>query len=289
MEMDYVDVVLRLPLEDGACDILKKALDIKRWSTSALSSASGVEWARIERILAMGDPTPEELAGLAGTLGLRIEPLLAIQAGWRPGPRTLPWLGICGFATPFLDWTVNSFVVWDPDEGTAGVVDTGTDASPMLEFLEARGLGVSHIFLTHGHSDHVSRLQAVRERYPDAEVWHGVEEQVPCTDGRVVRAGMEAAIGRIRVRVLETPGHTPGSLTFWASGWPEESAGVAFVGDLVFAGSIGRPSHSYELLQQSLHEGILRLPGETLLGCGHGPYTTVAEELEGNPVVNALL
>lgn len=287
--MDYADGVLGLPLEDGACDILKKALEIKGWSTSILSAETGLEWARIERILAMCDGSAIELGRLAAALGLRGEQLVAIQEGWRPHPEPKPWPGVCGFSTPFLDWTVNSFVVWDPEKRAAAVVDTGTDASPMLAFVAAQKLSVTHILLTHGHGDHVSRLPTIRERFPKAEVWYGTGEEIPCSDGRVAIGGDEASIGRIRVRVLETPGHTPGGLTFWATGWPGGQAGVAFVGDALFAGSFGRPNHSYEQLRRSISEIILRLPGKTLLGCGHGPYTTVAAERAGNPLVSSKL
>ena len=103
------------------------------------------------------------------------------------------------------------------------------------------------------------------------------------TPRELLRDGLVFAVGSLEVEVLATPGHSPGSLTFYV---PELKA--AFVGDLVFRQSVGRtdfPGGSSVVLVKSVKEHIFTLPPDTVLYSGHGPKTSVAEEMRKNPYI----
>jgi glyoxylase-like metal-dependent hydrolase (beta-lactamase superfamily II) len=87
----------------------------------------------------------------------------------------------------------------------------------------------------------------------------------------------------LRVDVRLTPGHAEDGVTFVIAGWAGGASSVAVVGDAIFAGSMGKDFNTPELAQRKIREEILSLPPETLVCPGHGPLTTIAEELENNP------
>jgi glyoxylase-like metal-dependent hydrolase (beta-lactamase superfamily II) len=162
--------------------------------------------------------------------------------------------------------------------------------------LGARGWTLDKILLTHGHFDHVGAVAALKERtgasvhiHPDdAEqmrtagrqgAMFGLHVPAPPPPDVLVREGDTVSLGDAAFRVLHTPGHTPGHVTYL-------SGDLAFVGDLIFEGSIGRtdlPGGSLDELLRAVREKIFTLPEETILFPGHGPATTVGDEKRGNP------
>ena len=180
--------------------------------------------------------------------------------------------------------------------GLAVVVDPGGDPAEVLEHLKAQKLTLTHILVTHLHFDHIygcaalSRATGAPVLAPpgDAELMRtelgtggmfGLPRVEPFASspaplGQATFAGLEC-------RCLATPGHSPGSLTFY---FPQ--AGAAFVGDLIFYRSVGRtdfPGGSTAMLTQSVEQQIFTLPGETVLYSGHGLETTVDSERTHNP------
>ncbi|WP_272699437.1 MBL fold metallo-hydrolase [Desulfovibrio sp. Fe33] len=176
------------------------------------------------------------------------------------------------------------------------VVDPGGDPGPVLRHLENEGLTLTVILNTHLHFDHTAGNKALSDATGapvmanDADgylldnwlgaggdmglpsiapyKWQNLEQ------GETVFAGAAC-------RVLHTPGHSPGSLTFH---FPD--AGAAFVGDLIFYRSIGRtdfPGGDIEALKRSVNEHIFTMPPETRLLSGHGPETSVGDERNHNP------
>jgi glyoxylase-like metal-dependent hydrolase (beta-lactamase superfamily II) len=119
------------------------------------------------------------------------------------------------------------------------------------------------IFITHSHGDHVEALPAIQRAHPNAKVRHD-----------------SACIGDLEVTAAATPGHSADGVTYVVRGG---KLPVAYVGDSLFAGSVGGANYSYEALLKNVREKILSLPDETLLCPGHGPLTTVAEEKHHNP------
>ncbi len=190
----------------------------------------------------------------------------------------------------------NTYIVGHPATGKAVVIDPGDEADEILRQLEAQGWTLDKILLTHGHFDHVGAVAALKERtaanvyiHPDDAdrmrtagrqgAMFGLNVPTPPPPDVLVREGDIVSLGDVPFRVLHTPGHTPGHVTYL-------SGDLAFVGDLIFEGSIGRtdlPGGSHEQLLRAVREKIFTLPGETILFPGHGPATTVGDEKRGNP------
>lgn len=198
-------------------------------------------------------------------------------------------------AGPFAE---NTYLAW-PDEGDACVViDPGAGAPGAIATIAKEGLKLAAVLLTHAHLDHVDGLPAVREAYPDVPV-HLHDADRPLYDAapaQAVRYGLPLSplptdlisieVGSLEVagmnfEVRHAPGHAPGHVVFWS-----ESDGLAFAGDVIFAGSIGRtdlPGGDFRTLMASIRREILSLPDDTRLLTGHGPETTVGFERGGNP------
>jgi glyoxylase-like metal-dependent hydrolase (beta-lactamase superfamily II) len=188
----------------------------------------------------------------------------------------------------------NAYLVECVRSGAAILVDPGAAVAELLE--AARGLEVEAIVLTHAHIDHVEGLaRAKRETgapvhlhraderlyhaAPLQAQWYGLElEPLPAVD-RWMEPGERLSFGRCTLEVRFTPGHAPGHVVLVGDG-------LALVGDVVFAGSIGRtdlPGGDLETLMRSIRGEILALPDATILHPGHGPETTVGHERATNP------
>ena len=190
----------------------------------------------------------------------------------------------------------NTYIVGHASSGKAAVIDPGDEAGEILRQLAGRGWSLDKILLTHGHFAHVGAVAALKERtgasvhiHPDdagrmrtagrQALMFGLRVPSPPAPDVLVREGDSIPLGDVAFRVLHTPGHTPGHVTYL-------SGDLAFVGDLIFAGSIGRtdlPGGSLHELLRAVREKIFTLPEETVLFPGHGPATTVGEEKRGNP------
>lgn len=190
----------------------------------------------------------------------------------------------------------NAYIVAHPGTGRAAVVDPGEEAEEILRNLAAGGLSLDKILLTHGHFDHVGGVGLLKERTgapvyvhpeevdrmlaaPRQGAMFGLGVRKPPAPDVLVRDQDIVPLADQQFRVLHTPGHTPGHVAF-------VTGELAFVGDLIFAGSIGRtdlPGGSFETLLRSVREKIFTLPDDTVLLPGHGPATTVGEERRTNP------
>jgi len=226
-------------------------------------------------------PPPNEgaIREAAGVLGLNADALVLIaKGGYAPEPSPVPE-GLAVFSTPFTDMNVNSFLVWDTASGSAAAFDTGTDCDGMLELANEKGLRIEQVFITHTHGDHIYDLDRLLEK-SGAKAWTGE----PVGGAEEFDPGRIFSIGSLQVTTRETSGHSPRAITYVVDGL---SRRLAVVGDALFAGSMGGPKISYAGGLRSLREGILSLPGDTLLCPGHGPLTTVDLEIGNNPFYSA--
>ena len=193
---------------------------------------------------------------------------------------------------PVGSYCVNCLILW---QGTdALIVDPGQDADLIVSFLSERGLVPQAILFTHGHFDHIGGLPGLLAKYPDLPVYahpsdgpmfgHPMNQmppEYPCVakpaNLRDIREA-PAAFPGFAFQVLETPGHTPGSVCL-------KFGDLLLSGDTLFAGSCGRtdfPGGSMAAMRQSL-AALATLPAETDVIPGHGPATTIGTEVATNP------
>lgn len=211
------------------------------------------------------------------------------------------------------DLRLSTFVSMPFDENTyvahlAGrndclVVDPGFEPETILQYLDSNGLTPAAILNTHGHADHIAGNGALKQRWPDCPLVIGTADASKLADPRLnlsapfgmnlvspkadvtVDDGQTYRAAGFELEVLAIPGHCVGHVVYL---WKVRTPAVAFVGDVIMSGSIGRtdfPDGNYEDLIQGIREKIFTLPDDTELYSGHGPVTTVAKERRYNPFV----
>ena len=277
-----------MPLEDDFSDILKKARTGQGLSVGDVARMTGVPGGEITA-LERGDQ-PHDRAGvgaLAQGLGLRAEPLAQIAIDkWEPLAQQVPsWVErvqgtISGYG-------VQGYIVHDG--GEALLIDTAYNAPAMLDLLRKHRLRLVGIGLTHGHADHADGIEEILHHY-DVPVYLGSDDigllgWRPRADRLVDPAdGLAISLGGRTVHCFTTPGHTAGGVCYRVE---DAHQPVCFVGDTLFAGSIGRsnPRELYPTHLQSVRSRLLSLVPQYRLLPGHGPATTVEEELQHNPFV----
>ncbi len=194
----------------------------------------------------------------------------------------------------------NFYLIGDPASRKAVVIDPGGDGDRIVSRVENLGLELAAILCTHAHFDHVSDAWHVKERLGGA-IYLSERDESLLYDRMVGMAAVGKLppqkdalkidhflveedllqFGAIELKVLSTPGHTPGHMSLYF-----DKGERIFVGDTLFAGSIGRtdfPGGSYEQLIGAVREKIFSLPGKTMVLPGHGPQTTVDREKRSNP------
>lgn len=194
----------------------------------------------------------------------------------------------------------NCYLVTDEATGRAAIVDPGADGDRLVDAVRAAGVQLQAVWLTHAHVDHIGGIAPIvrafgvpiflhpddapmYERGADVARLYGIPFDVPPAFDREVADGDVLELGDLRFDVMHTPGHAPGHVVI-------HGEGIAFVGDCLFAGSIGRtdlPLSSGEQLERSLAR-IATLPEATVVYSGHGPATTIGEEVRSNPFLTGL-
>ena len=264
-----------IPLEDNYTDILGKAMRGLKLDDVTVAQRAGVGVPELQTLRG-GEYSHAVAAKVAPVLGLNSGALSALaEKRYFPAEVTLD--GLAQFNTPFEDMTVNAYIVWDPKSRDAAVFDTGTDASGILAEAAAKSLTIRHIFLTHTHGDHIVDLDRLVEN-TGADGWVGDREPLP--GAKTFAPGQSWRLGGLEIESRLTWGHSPGGITYVISGLARP---VAVVGDSIFAGSMGGGNVSYGDAVKSNADQILTLPPVTVVCPGHGPLTSVGEELKSNP------
>ena len=195
----------------------------------------------------------------------------------------------------------NCSLIWDTATKHAAFVDPGGDIDKLLGALNHFGLTLKRIWLTHGHLDHAGAAAELRERtgvavegpHRDDQFWldqieessrrYGLTGGRNVTPDRYLEDGDELELEDVKFDVLHTPGHTPGHIVIHHAG-----GRIAFVGDVLFAGSIGRtdfPRGNHEQLIRSITEKLWPLGDDMTFIPGHGPTSTFGSERRTNPFV----
>ncbi len=213
---------------------------------------------------------------------------------------TVAKLRIKGF--PLGAWQTNCWLVWiESDDLRPGwIIDAGDAPEPLLDAIRIHGITVQAILFTHAHLDHIMGLEKIlavlgdlpRYAHPLEHAWFGhpqmnlsafaeVDPVSVSAPTHTLGEGDELTLGPSRWRVLHTPGHSPGSVSFVC-----DDAKVVIAGDTLFAGSVGRsdfPTSDPAALDDSLRQKLLALPDEYVVHPGHGPSTTIGRERLSNP------
>ena len=271
-----------MQLEDHLGDILRKARKMTGTAAATAATAAGISESELAALEDSGQCTQKiNFAALAPLIGLDAKKLAGLANGWRPAADDLQrWQNLRVFTTAGDGLTVNCLLAWDAATHEAALFDTGIDAQPVLDCLAENKLELRHICLTHSHWDHIDALPKVRAAFPAAQI-HSAIKAAP--KSQQLQPGEKFSLGRLHISHIATPGHADDGVTYFIAGWPGQAPRVAIVGDTILAGSMCHGNGQWELARQKIRAEILTLPGETLLCPGHGPVTTVAEELAGNP------
>jgi hydroxyacylglutathione hydrolase len=269
-------------LEDHVGDVIHKARNSAGISTSAAAKAAGLTPGELDGLEQTGAAHgPVNYSGLGSLLGMNPARLEVIARGWQPHPQNLDrWRHLRQVTTTQGGNTVNCFLVWDEHSREAALFDTGWEAAPLLQLVHDHRLELKHLFITHSHHDHVAAVDPLRERCPGIHLHGGVRNPLPHPPSH---ADTSVVLGTLFIEAHLLPGHAEDGAIYVVSRWPGGAPHTAFVGDTIFAGSLARGFVSPILLKQKVREQIFTLPPETLLCPGHGPVTTVSEEIAHNP------
>ena len=196
---------------------------------------------------------------------------------------------------------VNCLVLACEETKEGIVIDPGDNVPGILEMVESDGIQVKEIVATHGHFDHIGRVKTLKENLDvpfaihedDMFMVEGLVEiasfldietdEAPEVD-RFIQIGETITFGNESMSVVHTPGHAPGNVTLLGPGH-------AIVGDVLFAGSIGRTDlegSDPEVQMASIKRELMTLPDETQVYPGHGPFTTIGQERATNPFLRGV-
>ena len=270
-----------MALEDHQGDIIRKARISANVSTGTAAQAAGLSEREFGELEESGrSKIRPNYRTLGPLLGLDGDKLAAVAAGWLPQPVEVSrWRHLRPIATT-EGMTVNCYLVWDDVTRDAALFDTGWTAGPVFKLIAEHDLQLRHLFITHTHTDHIAAITEIRQKFPDVER-HSNARGAPAAQRN--SPDKVVVLGGLQIASRDTPGHAEDGATYVITGFPEAAPAVAVVGDAIFAGSIGGARQLAGLAKQKIREHVLSLPPETLICPGHGPLTTVREELAHNP------
>ncbi|WP_066064258.1 MBL fold metallo-hydrolase [Neobacillus soli] len=196
----------------------------------------------------------------------------------------------------------NCYIVENADRSCL-IIDPGSEGKKLINLLNQRKLKPSAIFLTHAHFDHIGAVDVIRDFYGIPVYLHKQEEKWlgdPSLNGsqlfmiqdavkikpaeHILKNEGQMTIGDFEFSIFHTPGHSPGSVSYYF-----KNDGFVISGDALFQASIGRtdlPGGNESQLLKSIHEKLLTLPEDTYVLSGHGPVTTIGDEMDSNPFLN---
>ncbi|ANM30492.1 hypothetical protein ABI59_14295 [Acidobacteria bacterium Mor1] len=181
------------------------------------------------------------------------------------------------------DYLSNTWLIGDKPGGHAVIIDTGAPMGPIVEAIEEHRLTVSHVLCTHHHIDHVSNNEEYKSKFGCPICGHHKEAGMFQSLDVELKDGDEVRAGDLHIRAVHCPGHTLGQLSFLIN---EERL---FTGDTLFRRTVGGtrgPGHTtFEDIQHSIMEVLMKFKKETIIHPGHMDPTTVEEEWEENPFI----
>ncbi len=187
-------------------------------------------------------------------------------------------------------YAANCYILMDEASKESAVIDPGGDDDHIINEIQKLGAKVDIILLTHGHADHTGAVDKLKEKYnvpaalnsKDKEMMMNHEFMYGSINYEIekdIKDGDRFTVGSVEISCVETPGHTPGGISFIVGN-------TAFTGDTLFQGSIGRTDFKggdHDAIIKSIKTKLLTLPENTIVYPGHGPETTIKYEMVNNP------
>lgn len=211
--------------------------------------------------------------------------------------KTLQWKQM-----PLGPLQTNCYILWNTTNDCL-VIDPGGEGEKLIQWLENQSLSPLAILLTHAHFDHIGAVDQMRDHFSIPVYVHEKEAQWlldPSLNGSqlfmmgelirlkpadyILTNEKNLKIGDFQLQLFETPGHSPGSISYYV-----QECGIVLAGDTLFMGSIGRsdlPGGNQKELLASIHDKLLTLPEDTTVLPGHGPETSIEAEMDSNPFLN---
>lgn len=187
-------------------------------------------------------------------------------------------------------YAANCYILMDEDTKESAVIDPGGDANDLIKAIKAMNANVKYILLTHGHTDHTGGVLDLKQEFKapvyinevDYEMIKSGEYIYGDIKGKVdsfISDGDILKLGTKEVKIIHTPGHTPGGVCFLVDN-------MLFTGDTLFAGSIGRTDlggGNFETIIKNIKEKLMILPDEVIVLSGHGGESSIGRERLHNP------
>ena len=204
---------------------------------------------------------------------------------------------------PYGPFGENTYLITDDQTGKCAIIDPGCFGDVIVSDI-GKCNGLDYILLTHGHYDHFAACLDYLNDYPDAVfaapsddtelMYHGTDNKwfangssrSVCPEASVlVREDDTIRLGETEIKVIETPGHTSGSISFYAGN-------TVFTGDTLFRLSVGATNYktgNWDTMVRTIQTRLYTLPDETIVYSGHGPATTIGFEKKANPFVRGCI
>lgn len=202
---------------------------------------------------------------------------------------------------PVTAFAQNCSIIWCDETMEGALVDPGGDVDKLLAQVEKLGVKLTKLILTHGHMDHAGGAADIAEKFglpivgphEEDKFWldqieeHSAAYNMPglrcCVPDKWLNDGDTVTVGKVTLEVYHTPGHTPGHVILF-----DRAHRVAFVGDVLFKGSVGRtdfPRGDTQTLLDAIQQKLWPLGDDVTFVPGHGPLSTFGEERKSNPFV----
>jgi hydroxyacylglutathione hydrolase len=194
------------------------------------------------------------------------------------------------------DYQANCYVYASERGGKGFIIDPGDEADTIISCIKDLNLHITYIILTHGHPDHTGAIAEVKKATGAMVVMHNADAtmlrdkwlhsmlgfpQSDITPDHLLTDGETLNADGLYLKVLHTPGHTPGCICL-------KGEGIVFTGDTLFNMGIGRtdlPGGNLKSLMASIHDSLMMLPDDTVVYPGHGPSSNIGKERRNNPVL----
>ncbi|MGB9602123.1 MAG: MBL fold metallo-hydrolase [Verrucomicrobiia bacterium] len=269
-------------LEDHIGDVVRKAIEMANVPIMSAAKAAGMDAVSFNIFLQSGEFKREpNFKRLAEILDLDSGKLENLARGWTPQQiNTKNWNELRKITSTCSNNTVNCFLIWEPGAKKAALFDTGFDENLINEHLKKHSLELEYLFITHNHLDHCGLADLFARKFPDIKIYRA--NFTTLNEALYEKNQQPITFGNLTITPIPLPGHTYDSMIYIVTGW-KNSAPVAVVGDALFAGSMGRLIIEPKSVKKAIIENLFSLPSDTLICPGHGPLTTVEEEIRNNP------